>query len=131
MMTVPDKHTKAEIINRRITQIAWGVIGLLVFYVIVMAVRWQPSKENQATQDADTAAIYEQINPKDGYDLAVSYGDLGPKLIASGVIDYDAFAAIYQNAGSPLATEQIKALKNGSDQEIVINSQNAYYLLNY
>jgi hypothetical protein len=131
MMTVPDKHTKAEIINRRITQIAWGVIGLLVFYVIVMAVRWQPSKENQATQDADTAAIYEQINPKDGYDLAVSYGDLGPKLIASGVIDYDAFAAIYQNAGSPLATEQIKALKNGSDQEIVINSQNAYYLLNF
>lgn len=138
-MTIPDQHTKAEIINRRITQIAWCVIGLLVVYVIVMAVRWQPATETQVIQEniqhtsksAETSSLYEQINPKDGYNLSVSYGDLGPQLLASGVIDYDIFMAIYQNAGSPLSTEQIEALKNGSDREIVINSQNAYYLLNF
>ena len=138
-MTIPDQHTKAEIINRRITQIAWCVIGLLGVYVIVMVVRWQPTAETQVIQEntqqtstnAETSALSEQINPKDGYNLATSYGDLGPQLLASGVIDYDAFAAIYQNAGSPLSAEQIQALKNGSDQEIVINSQNSYFLLNF
>lgn len=134
-MTAPDPRTKAEMINRRITQIAWGVIVLLIVYVVVMAVRWQPTAANQGAQhtttSAETSALYEQINPKDGYHLSVSYGNLGPQLLASGVIDYDAFAAIYQNAGSPLSAEQIEALKNGSDHEIVINSQNAYYLLNF
>ena len=137
-MTVPDPHTKAERINQRITQIAWGVIGLVAVYVIVMAVLRQPAKtiqvieeDSQPASTVETSALYEQINPKEGYNLSVSYGDLGPQLLASGIIDYDAFAAIYQNAGSPLTAEQIEALKNGSDQQIVINSQNAYYLLNF
>ena len=138
-MAIPDKIAKAEQINRRITQIAWGIIGLLAIFVVLMAIRWQPTKAIQAVQEesedistnAETAALYEQINPKDGYSLSVSYGNLGPQLLASGVIDYDAFAAIYQNAGSPLSAEQIEVLKNGSDQEIVINSQNAYFLLNF
>jgi hypothetical protein len=128
-----------SVINRRITQVAWITIGLVAVYVVVMASGWIPSAKAIATQaegsqsstGVETAKLYEQINPKDGYNLSVSYGDLGPQLLASGVINYDAFAAIYQNAGSPLSAEQIDALKNGSEQEIVINSQNAYYLLNF
>src|SRR5215207_4698044 len=128
-----------SVINRRITQVAWITIGLVAVYVVVMASGWIPSAKAIATQaegsqsstGVETAKLYEQINSKDGYNLSVSYGDLGPQLLASGVINYDAFAAIYQNAGSPLSAEQIDALKNGSDQEIVINSQNAYYLLNF
>ena len=128
-MANSDQGPKADTINRRITQIAWVVTGLVLIYVVVMGVRWQPPQKVETT--TDTAKIYEQINPKDGYSLSVSYGDLGPQLLASGIIDYDAFAAIYQNAGSPLTAEQIEALKSGSDHEIVINSQNAYYLLNF
>ena len=128
-MTSPDEHSKAKIINQRITQVAWGVIAVTVIYVIFMAVRWQPPQKDEPT--TATSTIYEQINPKNGYNLSISYGDLGPRLLESGVIDYDAFAAIYQNAGSPLSAEQIEALKKGSDQEIVINSQNSYYLLNF
>jgi hypothetical protein len=104
-----------------------------------MANRWQPAKtiktgqaDTQHTEtNSETSALYEQINPKDGYNLSISYGNLGPQLLASGVIDYEAFTAIYQNAGQPLSAEQIEVLKNGSDQEIVINSQNSYYLLNF
>ena len=136
-MTVPDPKTKAEMINRRITQIAWAVIATLAVFVVIMAIQSQPTpvgpvvQGNAAVTDTDAAALYEQINPKDGYNLSVSYGNLGPQLLASGVIDYAAFASIYQNAGSPLTADQIEALKNGSDQEIVINAQNAYYLLNF
>ena len=138
-MTIPDLKAKAELINRRITQIASAIVGLVAVFIIVMAIRWQPKTAREtgqaATQDTatnrDASVLSEQINPKDGYNLSVSYGDLGPQLLASGVIDYDAFVAIYQNADKPLSTEQIEALKNGSDQEIVIDSENAYYLLNF
>lgn len=138
-MEDPRKTQTESLVNRRITQAAWVVIGLVAVYVIVMAVGWFPSgkpnviqgQDIQTSTTLDTTALYEQINPKDGYNLSVSYGDLGPQLLASGVISYDAFAAIYQNSGSPLSEEQIAILKNGSDHEVVINAQNAYYLLNF
>ena len=134
------QQTQTEsMLNRRITQVAWITIVLVAVYVVVMASGWIPSgksnttqaKDSQTLTNVETTMLYEQINPKDGYNLSVSYGDLGPQLLASGVINYDAFVAIYQNAGSPLSAEQIEILKNGSDQEITINSQNAYYLLNF
>src|SRR6266498_258284 len=138
-MEDPQNTQTESLMNRRITQAAWVVIGLVAVYVLVMAVGWFPSgkpnviqgQDIQASTTLDTTALNEQINPKDGYNLSISYGDLGPQLLASGVISYDAFAAIYQNAGSPLSAEQIEILKNGSDHEIVINAQNAYYLLNF
>lgn len=133
MANSQDTQTES-VINRRITQAAWIVIGLVAVYVVVMASGWIPSgksnttqaKDSQTSTNIETTRLYEQINPKDGYNLSVSYGDLGPQLLASGVISYDAFAAIYQNAGSPLSAEQIEILKNGSDHEIVINAQNSY-----
>jgi hypothetical protein len=138
-MEDPQNTQTESLVNRRITQAAWVIIGLMAVYVIVMAVGWFPSgkpnviqgQDIQASTTLDTKALSEQINPKDGYNLSISYGDLGPQLLASGVISYDGFAAIYQNAGSPLSAEQIDILKNGSDHEIVINAQNAYYLLNF
>ncbi len=138
-MEDPQNTQTESLVNRRITQAAWVAIVLVTIYVVVMAMGWFPSgkakvnqgQDLQASTTPDTTALYEQINPKDGYNLSISYGNLGPQLLASGVIDYDAFAAIYQNAGRALTVEQIEALKNGSDQEIVINSQNAYYLLNF
>src|SRR5215204_3724895 len=138
-MEDPQNTQTESLVNRRITQAAWVVIGLMAVYVVAMAMGWFPSnkpnviqgQDLEASTTLDTTALYEQINPKDGYNLSISYGNLGPQLLASGVISYDAFAAIYQNAGSPLSAEQIEILKNGSDQEIVINSQNAYYLLNF
>jgi hypothetical protein len=52
-------------------------------------------------------------------------------LLASGVINYDAFAAIYENSGNPLSKEQIEILKKGSDEKIVITAENAHFLLNF
>ncbi|MEO8357107.1 MAG: hypothetical protein ABI621_14445 [Chloroflexota bacterium] len=131
------QHTQTEsMLNRRITQVAWITVGLVAVYVAVMAIpsgksNTTQTKDSQTSTNVETTMLYEQINPKDGYNLSVSYRDLGPRLLASGVINYDAFAAIYQNAGSPLSAEQVEILKNGSDEDIIINSQNAYYLLNF
>lgn len=83
------------------------------------------------TATLDLAALQEQINPTDGYGLSISYGKLGPRLLEAGVIDYEAFAAIYEGSGTPLSIEQMEILKNGSDEEIVINTENAHFLLNF
>lgn len=91
------------------------------------------STESAGTESAgmDIAAMMKQVNPPQGYELPVRYGDLGPRLLESGVINYDAFAAVYENAGDPLTQAQVEALKRGSNEQIVITAENAHFLLNF
>ena len=120
--------------NKRIRQIAWMVIAAMLIFLLGLGsgyLQWGRDETAKHKQEKETASLYEQVNPKSGYKLPISYGNLGPQLIKGGVIDYDAFAAIYENSGNPLSSEQIDILKKGSDQEIVINSQNAHLLLNF
>lgn len=56
---------------------------------------------------------------------------MGPQLLAAGGIDFDAFATLYQQAGRPLNEQQIAILKTGSSEQIVINRDNAQFLLNF
>ena len=83
------------------------------------------------TSSALAAAFLDEVNPPHGYRLPVSYGSLGPALLQSGAIDYDKFAAIYAEAGTPLTKTQIKILTQGGDEPIVIDSENAHFLLNF
>lgn len=120
--------------NKRIRQTAWIVIGVLVVFSLGLGsgyLKWGSDEAAELKQQKELATVYEQVNPKEGYALPVSYGGLGPRLIESGVINYDAFAAIYENSGNPLSFEQIESLKNGSDENIVITTQNAHFLLNF
>jgi hypothetical protein len=130
--TLVEEHT--SVVNNRIRQIAWMIMGLLIVFLLGLgsgSVKWGQDETTDARQQKDLAALYEQVNPPDGFALSVSYGDLGPRLVEAGVIDYDAFAAIYENSGNPLSIEQIEILRNGSDGEIVIDADNAHFLLNF
>lgn len=80
---------------------------------------------------SDMAALIEQVNPSDGYDLGVSFGDLGPQVLEAGGIDLPAFIALYESSGSPLSDEQIEALTQKTDQQIIINADNARFILNF
>lgn len=123
-----------SIVNNWIRRIAWTIIGLLAVFSLGLGsgyLKWGQDETAEARQQKELAALYEQVNPPDGFALSVSYGDFGPRLIEAGVIDYGAFAAIYENSGKPLSAEQIELLKNGSDEEIVIDSGNAHFLLNF
>ena len=123
------EQTQEEITaNKRIQQIGWIVVGVVIVFLLGLGsgyLRWGQDETADAKQRKEANRIYEQISPKDGYRLSVSYGNLGPRLIESGVISYDAFTGLYENAGTPLTGEEIKALKNGSNQEIVIHVGNA------
>lgn len=78
-----------------------------------------------------TDSLFSQINPQDGYEINASYGDLGPRMIKMGVIDLEKFKSVYDEAGQPLTKEQLEILTQGSDKNIKISSQNAYFLLNF
>jgi hypothetical protein len=75
--------------------------------------------------------LVEQVNPKDGYTLPVSMGDLGPQMVKAGVIDRDLFIQIYEQAGQPLTDSQMAMLDGTYAEKVVMNRQNAYFLLNF
>jgi hypothetical protein len=95
--------------------------------------------ENQATtvpvtptvEAEELAASVVEITLPNQYTLPVSYGNLGPQLLAVGAVDIDRFVQVYEEAGQPLTEEQVNILKNGSDTPITINRENAYFLLNF
>jgi hypothetical protein len=122
------------VVNNRIRQIAWTVIALVSVFLIGFGsgyLKWGQDETAESKQKKQLATLYEQVNPPDGFALPISYGDLGPRLVEGGVINYDAFAAIYEKSGNPLTPEQVEILKNGSEEEIVITTQNAHFLLNF
>ena len=136
-MTDPDitlvKEQRA-VLDNRIRQIGWMVIGLMVVFLLGLGsgyLKWGQDETAEAEQQKQLATLYEQVNPPEGFALSISYGDLGPRLVKSGVIDYHAFAAIYENSGNPLTSEQVEIIKDGSNDEIVITAQNAHFLLNF
>ncbi|HSA99724.1 MAG TPA: hypothetical protein VLE49_03670 [Anaerolineales bacterium] len=119
--------------NKRIKQTAWIILAIVFTFLLGIGsgyLKWGQDETAKAKQQKELTQLYEQVNPKDGYTLPVSYGDLGPQLLQGGVIQYDAIAALYEQSGQSLSAEEIAILKKGSDKQITINAQNSRFLLN-
>lgn len=120
--------------NKRIKQIAWIILAIVFTFLLGIGsgyLKWGQDETAEAKQKKELTQLYEQVNPKDGYTLPVSYGDLGPQLLENGVIQYDAIAALYEQSGQSLSAEEIEILKKGSDKQITINVENSRFLLNF
>lgn len=95
------------------------------------------SKTNSSINNSEdglkinSSALLEEINPSAGWTINAAYGDIGPKLLESGVIDFNKLKTFYEKAGRPLTDEQIKILTEGSDEKITINRENGYFLINF
>lgn len=92
---------------------------------------WESKAENVIKPSTDSTAIYKEINPPEGFEIDAIYGQMGPEMIESGVIDSAKFKTTYEQAGQPLTEEQLQILEKGSSQKIVISPENSYFLLNY
>ncbi len=75
--------------------------------------------------------LFDEINPTSGFTINASYGDLGPKMLAMGVIDKEKFVGTYSKSNQPLTSEQEEILTKGSDSKITITRENSYFLLNF
>lgn len=83
------------------------------------------------TTESNNNEIFDEINPTKGFEINASFGDLGPKMITSGIIDKDKFISIYEKSNQPLTEDQKKILIYGSDEKITITRENSYFLLNF
>ena len=72
-----------------------------------------------------------QIRLPEQHLLPVSWGNLGPQLVAAGAIDADRFIQLYADGGRPLTAAQQGLLYTASDDPIVIDYQNARFVLNF
>lgn len=73
--------------------------------------------------------ITEQVLPKAGYQTAISLGNTIPQLVSLGVIDLDKVESLYQGRGG-LTSEQRDMLTKPSTKPLMVNQQNAVWLVN-
>lgn len=86
---------------------------------------------SQTTTTTNKDNLFDEVNPVAGYEIDAKYGDLGPKMVAFGVVDSKKFIEIYEKSNQPLTPEQKDILLKGSDQKIKITRDNSYFLLNF
>ncbi len=104
-----------------------GVIGLLLgvftpkFQASFKKIAEEKKFEEEKGRVERLSAL---VVPKAGFELSISWGDLGPKLIKEGVIDQKKFEAAVS-----LTDEQKKILTEGSDQKIKIDSSNSQFVV--
>jgi len=116
--------------NRRIMWGVWIVLGAVLTFLVGLGGGYLKWGQREAAPN-EFIQLQEQVNPRDGYALPVSFGDLGPRLVEAGVIDYDAFLRVMSaGGGGAVDSRQMGILKNGADDQIVITTENTHFLLN-
>lgn len=139
-MTEQDDEMTEESANNQVSTsknirlIAGFILAVVVTFFLGFGggyLKWGQDETAELKQQKEISELYEQVNPVDGYTLPVSYGSLGPQLMTAGVIDYDAFMSVMTAGGDALNNQQIAILKDGSNEQIVINTENAHFLLNF
>jgi hypothetical protein len=77
------------------------------------------------------ATLAAQVELPASYPLPVGFGQLGPRLVAAGVIDPKAFAAALAVGDHPITPEQQALIEQGSDSPVVLEAGNAQFVLNF
>ncbi len=137
---------KNKILKNKIVLLLFVSVGLNLFQILPALTKkatdikavFRKDKLTQATvvtgsqaSSQESQAIFEEINPSRGISLNVSYGQLGPKMVDQGVIDLQKFKDAYLKSGKPFYEDLERILTDGSDETIVINQENSYFLLNF
>ena len=111
--------------------VALGLIGVFLFsqfFEVNISLRAQGGKTEQIVL-GDSASLNEAVIPSDGVVLPVEWGNLGRQMVDNGVIDADAFEAIYAQRGGLSVVEQALLYGEGNGK-LKINKQNAGAILN-
>lgn len=108
-----------------------SALALFIFSAIVGASIL--GKENVAGESlvikASRLDLEEAVAPEKGVVLPAVWGDIGRRMVETGVIDKEKFEAIYAQRGGLSAED--KALLYGSDNgKLVMNRDNAGFILN-
>lgn len=106
-----------------------GIGGLVLGSFIPKAqtdVQSYLTAKKNASESTKAQQLTEAVTPKEGFTLPISWGDLGPKLVAAGVIDEKKFEDAIQ-----ATPDQKKILEGGIDAPVTINSQNSQFVVDF
>jgi len=84
------------------------------------------SLSTAATGTVNTVALANAVLPAEGVTLPITWGDLGKRMVADGVIDETKFRALFKGG---LANQDEQMLSGSIDQPIVMNQKNGRYIL--
>lgn len=114
--------------KRRVLVPALAVVALITTFLFgVLFQRVNELKSGGATvKDQKPLVDKEKVIPSKGFELPISWGDLGPKLIASGVIDQNKFIQAVN-----LNSDEEKILKEGTEGNININADNSQFVVDF
>lgn len=98
-----------------------------VFLLGILFQKVNGLKTGSATTNSKEVLVdREKVVPSKGFDLPISWGDFGPRLIEIGVVDPEKFIK-----AANLNSDEIKILKEGSDKPININSDNSQFVVDF
>ena len=110
----------------------WKMFSLLVSIFFIGSLIYHMGFANQINSLSESENTKNDATQKTAISnvvLAIEWGDIGQKMIELGVIDQPALENIYASRGG-LKEEEKSLLKNSYGRQVVINEQNAGYLLN-
>lgn len=110
------------------------IAGILISGAMLYKGRLTPIQDNSSgsqTQKSASqiSALEKVVLPETGVVLPATWGDLGSKLVSTGVIDADKFKAIYDQREA-FSDEYKNLLLGQNDGKLKITNENAGYLLN-
>ncbi len=122
--------------------LVWKIAALGSTALLVLVLFYSPefrsglglndTKNNVNTTEKarnDLSGLSSVVLPEKGVVLPVKWGDIGKKMVSSGVIDSGKFESIYTRRGGLSPTDK-KLIYNSDNGNITINAQNSGVLLN-
>ncbi|MDP2631361.1 MAG: hypothetical protein Q8P30_01160 [Candidatus Uhrbacteria bacterium] len=116
----------------------WKSVSALLFIVLAVMVISRvdlgsgvtiDSDEDTAVSLTDELFIEDAVLPQEGVEIPIEWGDFGKQMLDSGVIDEEAFLALYDRRGG-LDDEMTGLLYGENNGRLTITAENSGYLLN-
>ncbi len=74
-------------------------------------------------------AVFEEVNPKEGFESKIVLGDIVPRLVEYGVIDIEKMKQLYDGRGG-IPKDEMLLLTKPSSTHLIINGSNANWIVN-
>lgn len=100
----------------------------LITFRSPVVLKSQVESKQEPKEQTDLAKVASQVMPE-RFGLGVAFGDKIMKMIETGAIDKQKFLALYEGR-QPLTEQERRLLEASSNEEIVVTSQNANFILN-
>ena len=131
-VSAADHHRRRDLAIKALILLVVFATGGVGGYLVGSKMVHAAPTEASATQNPDQSmASMDQVNPPDGYTIPAIFGEIGPKLVSAGAIDLAKFTGLYRSQNKSLTDDQMTVLTQGSQDKVVINPDNAYFLLNF